>query len=91
MSKRCQSLLLQIYLHFPEIIQRVNLPGAVLRSEGAADGSTCKVGKHSTQHSSCFSSLTPGESKDATTVLHHIRNICNICNNVIYHGIWHKR
>ncbi|XP_031422445.1 integrator complex subunit 1 isoform X2 [Clupea harengus] len=43
MSKRCQSLLLQIYLHFPEIIQRVNLPGAVLRSEGAADGSTCKL------------------------------------------------
>ncbi|KAL2100778.1 hypothetical protein ACEWY4_002539 [Coilia grayii] len=43
MSKRCQNLLLQIYLHFPEVIQCVALPEAVLSSQGAADGSTCKL------------------------------------------------
>ncbi|XP_036408619.1 integrator complex subunit 1 isoform X1 [Megalops cyprinoides] len=43
MSKRCQSLLLQIYLHFPEVIQHVTLPEATLNSEGAAEGSTCKL------------------------------------------------
>lgn len=43
MSKRCQSLLLQIYLHFPEVIQHVTLPEAALSSGGAADGSTCKL------------------------------------------------
>uniref|UniRef100_A0A6Q2WQK1 Integrator complex subunit 1 n=1 Tax=Esox lucius TaxID=8010 RepID=A0A6Q2WQK1_ESOLU len=42
MSKRCQNLLLQIYLHFPEVIQHVTLPDATLSSEGTADGSTCK-------------------------------------------------
>ncbi|KAL0992825.1 hypothetical protein UPYG_G00099040 [Umbra pygmaea] len=42
MSKRCQNLLLQIYLHFPEVIQHVTLPEATLSSEAAADGSTCK-------------------------------------------------
>ncbi|XP_062303542.1 integrator complex subunit 1 isoform X1 [Osmerus eperlanus] len=43
MSKRCQNLLLQIYLHFPEVIQHVTLPEATLSSEGAADGSTCQM------------------------------------------------
>lgn len=43
MSKRCQNLLLQIYLHFPEVIQHVTLPEATLSGEGAADGSTCKL------------------------------------------------
>ncbi|XP_041941283.1 integrator complex subunit 1 isoform X1 [Alosa sapidissima] len=43
MSKRCQNLLLQIYLYFPEVIQRVALPEAALSSQGAADGSTCKL------------------------------------------------
>lgn len=43
MSKRCQTLLLQIYLHFPEVIQHIRLPEATLSAEGAADGSTCKV------------------------------------------------
>uniref|UniRef100_A0A3B3QNR6 Integrator complex subunit 1 n=1 Tax=Paramormyrops kingsleyae TaxID=1676925 RepID=A0A3B3QNR6_9TELE len=43
MSKRCQSLLLQIYLHFPEVIQHVTLPSSTLNSEGQADGSTCKL------------------------------------------------
>eukprot|EP00063_Salmo_salar_P084358 XP_014059193.1 PREDICTED: integrator complex subunit 1-like [Salmo salar] len=42
MSKRCQNLLLQLYLHFPEVIQHVTLPDATLSSEGAADGTTCK-------------------------------------------------
>ncbi|KAK7174477.1 hypothetical protein R3I93_001635 [Phoxinus phoxinus] len=43
MSKRCQTLLLQIYLHFPEVIQHIRLPKATLSAEGAADGSTCKL------------------------------------------------
>ncbi|XP_057202445.1 integrator complex subunit 1 isoform X1 [Triplophysa rosa] len=43
MSKRCQTLLLQIYLHFPEVIHHVRLPEASLSGEGAADGSTCKL------------------------------------------------
>ncbi|XP_028842567.1 integrator complex subunit 1 isoform X2 [Denticeps clupeoides] len=43
MSRRCQNLLLQIYLHFPEVIQHVTLPEATLSSEGAADGSACKL------------------------------------------------
>lgn len=43
MSKRCENLLLQIYLQFPEVIQHVRLPGATLSGEAAADGSTCKV------------------------------------------------
>ncbi|RXN10733.1 integrator complex subunit 1 [Labeo rohita] len=43
MSKRCQTLLLQIYLHFPEVIQHIRLPEATLSGEGAADGSTCKL------------------------------------------------
>lgn len=43
MSKRCQTLLLQIYLHFPEVIQHIHLPEDTLSAEGAADGSTCKV------------------------------------------------
>ncbi|XP_045571005.1 integrator complex subunit 1 isoform X1 [Salmo salar] len=42
MSKRCQNLLLQLYLHFPEVIQHVTLPDATLSSEGAANGTTCK-------------------------------------------------
>ncbi|CAB1341759.1 unnamed protein product [Coregonus sp. 'balchen'] len=42
MSKRCQNLLLQLYLHFPEVIQHVTLPDATLSGEGAADGTTCK-------------------------------------------------
>ncbi|XP_062868566.1 integrator complex subunit 1 [Trichomycterus rosablanca] len=42
MSKRCENLLLQIYLQFPEVIQHVRLPGATLSGEAAADGSTCK-------------------------------------------------
>lgn len=43
MSKKCQTLLLQIYLHFPEVIQHIRLPEATLSGEGAADGSTCKL------------------------------------------------
>ncbi|XP_063042002.1 integrator complex subunit 1 isoform X2 [Engraulis encrasicolus] len=43
MSKRCQNLLLQIYLHFPQVIQRLSLPEAALSSQGAAEGSTCKL------------------------------------------------
>ncbi|KAK9534706.1 hypothetical protein VZT92_007136 [Zoarces viviparus] len=43
MSKRCQSLLLQIYLHFPEVIQHVTLPEGTFSSGGAADGSSCKL------------------------------------------------
>uniref|UniRef100_A0A669F6N8 Integrator complex subunit 1 n=1 Tax=Oreochromis niloticus TaxID=8128 RepID=A0A669F6N8_ORENI len=43
MSKRCQNLLLQIYLHFPEVIQHVALPESTFSSGGAADGSTCKL------------------------------------------------
>ena len=43
MSKRCQNLLLQIYLHFPEVIQHVTLPEGTFSSGGAADGSSCKV------------------------------------------------
>lgn len=43
MSKRCQTLLLQIYLNFPEVIQHIQLPEATLSGEGAADGSTCKL------------------------------------------------
>ncbi|MBN3285694.1 INT1 protein, partial [Polyodon spathula] len=43
MSKRCQNLLLQIYLQVPEVIQHVTLPDAILSSEGAADGSICKL------------------------------------------------
>ncbi|KAF4115851.1 integrator complex subunit 1 [Onychostoma macrolepis] len=43
MSKRCQTLLLQIYLHFPEVMQHIRLPEASLSGEGAADGSTCKL------------------------------------------------
>ncbi|XP_051995791.1 integrator complex subunit 1 [Xyrauchen texanus] len=43
MSKRCQTLLLQIYLNFPEVIQHVRLPETTLSGEGAADGSTCKL------------------------------------------------
>ncbi|RXN02130.1 Integrator complex subunit 1 [Acipenser ruthenus] len=43
MSKRCQNLLLQIYLQVPEVIQHVTLPDTILSSEGAADGSICKL------------------------------------------------
>uniref|UniRef100_A0A3B4V4F3 Integrator complex subunit 1 n=1 Tax=Seriola dumerili TaxID=41447 RepID=A0A3B4V4F3_SERDU len=43
MSKRCQNLLLQIYLHFPEVIQHVTLPDGTFSSGGAADGSSCKL------------------------------------------------
>ncbi|XP_016896225.1 integrator complex subunit 1 isoform X3 [Cynoglossus semilaevis] len=43
MSKRCQDLLLQIYLHFPEVIQHVTLPEGTFSSGGAADGSSCKL------------------------------------------------
>ncbi|TRY54796.1 hypothetical protein DNTS_001767 [Danionella cerebrum] len=43
MSKRCQTLLLQIYLHFPEVVQHICLPEATLSAEGAADGSTCQL------------------------------------------------
>lgn len=43
MNKRCQILLLQIYLHFPEVIQHVTLPEGVFSSGGAADGSSCKL------------------------------------------------
>uniref|UniRef100_A0A3B3UAH8 Integrator complex subunit 1 n=1 Tax=Poecilia latipinna TaxID=48699 RepID=A0A3B3UAH8_9TELE len=43
MSKWCQNLLLQIYLHFPEVIQHVTLPGDTFSSGGAADGSSCKL------------------------------------------------
>lgn len=43
MSRRCENLLLQIYLQFPEVIQHVRLPDASLSGEAAADGSTCKV------------------------------------------------
>ncbi|XP_068451864.1 integrator complex subunit 1-like [Clinocottus analis] len=43
MSKRCQNLLLQIYLHFPEVIQHVTLPEGTFSSGGAADGSSCKL------------------------------------------------
>lgn len=43
MSMRCQRLLLQIYLHFPEVIQHVTLPAGTFSSGGAADGSSCKV------------------------------------------------
>uniref|UniRef100_A0A3Q3GD68 Integrator complex subunit 1 n=1 Tax=Labrus bergylta TaxID=56723 RepID=A0A3Q3GD68_9LABR len=43
MSKRCQNLLLQIYLHFPEVIQHVTLPEGTFSSGGAAYGSSCKL------------------------------------------------
>lgn len=43
MSKRCQNLLLQIYLHFPEVIQHVSLPEGTFSSGGTADGSSCKL------------------------------------------------
>ncbi|XP_072532490.1 integrator complex subunit 1 isoform X2 [Salminus brasiliensis] len=43
MSRRCENLLLQIYLHFPEVIQHVSMPDATLSGEAAADGSTCKL------------------------------------------------
>ncbi|XP_076000277.1 integrator complex subunit 1 isoform X3 [Genypterus blacodes] len=43
MSKRCQSLLLQIYLHFPEVIQHINLPDGTFSSGGAAESSSCKL------------------------------------------------
>ncbi|MCI4392221.1 hypothetical protein PGIGA_G00143530 [Pangasianodon gigas] len=43
MSRRCENLLLQIYLQFPEVIQHVRLPDATLSGEAAADGSTCKL------------------------------------------------
>uniref|UniRef100_A0A3Q1HA21 Uncharacterized protein n=1 Tax=Anabas testudineus TaxID=64144 RepID=A0A3Q1HA21_ANATE len=43
MSKRCQNLLLQIYLHFPEVIQHIALPEGTFSSGGAADGSSCKL------------------------------------------------
>lgn len=43
MSMWCQNLLLQIYLHFPEVIQHVTLPAGTFSSGGAADGSSCKV------------------------------------------------
>ncbi|KAJ4932091.1 hypothetical protein JOQ06_010521 [Pogonophryne albipinna] len=43
MNKRCQNLLLQIYLHFPEVIQHVTLPEGTFSSGGAADGSSCKL------------------------------------------------
>ncbi|XP_053468879.1 integrator complex subunit 1 isoform X2 [Ictalurus furcatus] len=43
MSRRCENLLLQIYLQFPEVIQHVRLPDASLSGEAAADGSTCKL------------------------------------------------
>nr|XP_015804103.2 integrator complex subunit 1 isoform X1 [Nothobranchius furzeri]XP_054596128.1 integrator complex subunit 1 isoform X1 [Nothobranchius furzeri] len=43
MSMRCQNLLLQIYLHFPEVIQHVTLPSGTFSSGGAADGSSCKL------------------------------------------------
>lgn len=45
MSKRCQNLLLQIYLHFPEIIQHVTLPEGTFSSGGAAHGTKCKVSR----------------------------------------------
>ncbi|XP_039629898.1 integrator complex subunit 1 [Polypterus senegalus] len=43
MSKRCQNLLLQIYLQVPKVIQHITLPDAILNSEGAAEGSICKL------------------------------------------------
>ncbi|XP_041085544.1 integrator complex subunit 1-like isoform X1 [Polyodon spathula] len=43
MSTRCQNLLLQIYLQVPEVIQHITLPDTILSSEGAADGSICKL------------------------------------------------
>lgn len=42
-SKRCQNLLLQIYLHFPEVIQHVTLPEGTFSSGGAAHSNSCKV------------------------------------------------
>uniref|UniRef100_A0A4W4DNX1 DUF3677 domain-containing protein n=1 Tax=Electrophorus electricus TaxID=8005 RepID=A0A4W4DNX1_ELEEL len=44
MSRRCENLLLQIYLHFPEVVQHVHLPDASVSGEAAAAaGSTCKL------------------------------------------------
>lgn len=43
MKQRCQNLLLQIYLHFPEVIQHVSLPEGTFSSGGASDGSSCKL------------------------------------------------
>ncbi|XP_059894470.1 integrator complex subunit 1 isoform X2 [Gadus macrocephalus] len=43
MSKRCQSLLLQIYLQSPEVLQHVTLPDDTWSSGGVADGTTCKM------------------------------------------------
>lgn len=44
-SKRCQNLLLQIYLHFPEVIQHVTLPEGTFSSGGAAYSNSCKVAR----------------------------------------------
>lgn len=41
MGKRCQDLLLQIYLQLPELI--VPVPESLLSIEGAAESSTCKL------------------------------------------------
>lgn len=43
MKQRCQNLLLQIYLLFPEVIQHVTFPEGTFSSGGAADGSSCKL------------------------------------------------
>ncbi|XP_062999601.1 integrator complex subunit 1 [Elgaria multicarinata webbii] len=41
MGKRCQDLLLQMYLQLPELL--VPVPETLLSSEGATDSSTCKL------------------------------------------------
>nr|XP_017511827.2 integrator complex subunit 1 isoform X3 [Manis javanica] len=41
LGKRCQDLLTQLYLQWPEL--RVPVPEGLLHSEGAASSSTCKV------------------------------------------------
>ncbi|XP_043945691.1 integrator complex subunit 1 [Protopterus annectens] len=43
LGKRCQSLLLQMYLQVPEVIQYVTFPESLLSSEEVSDSGICKL------------------------------------------------
>ncbi|KPP72873.1 integrator complex subunit 1-like, partial [Scleropages formosus] len=84
MSKRCHSLLLQIYLHFPEVIQHVALPDGTLSSEGAADGSTCKL--DALVHRLIALLSDPGDSKSAESRVSDANLACRklaVCHPVL--------